>query len=85
MNKVKRISAIVGAVLIASMYLISLISAFFATEQAPGLFLASIFCTIVIPIMIYAFIMVYKLVHRNDAPQNLDADMNSKPSEPNKK
>lgn len=66
MNKVKRISAIIGIILIASMYLISLISAFFATEKAPGLFLASIFSTVVIPIMIYMFLETYKWVHRDD-------------------
>mgnify|MGYP000899935438 CR=1 FL=1 len=66
MNKVKRICAIIGIILISSMYLISLISAFFATEKAPGLFLASIFSTVIIPIMIYLFIATYKWVHRND-------------------
>ncbi|MGB4657763.1 MAG: hypothetical protein WBI07_01125 [Mobilitalea sp.] len=66
MKKVKRISAIVGIILIASMYIISFISAIFATEKAPGLFLASVFCTIVIPIMIHIFIATYKYVHKND-------------------
>jgi len=72
MKKVKRISAIIGIVLIASMYIISLISAFFATKYAPGLFLASIFSTIVIPIMIYGFFTIYKYVHKNDEPENPD-------------
>jgi uncharacterized BrkB/YihY/UPF0761 family membrane protein len=66
MGKVKRIAAITGIVLIASMYLISFISSFFAKEHAAGLFLASVFSTIVIPIMIYGFIAVYRYVHRND-------------------
>jgi uncharacterized BrkB/YihY/UPF0761 family membrane protein len=66
MNKVKRIAAIVGIVLIASMYIISFISAFVASEYSNGLFLASIFSTVVIPIMIYGFITIYKYVHKND-------------------
>ena len=66
MSKVKRIAAIVGLVLIVSMYLISFLSAIFATEYSYGLFMASIFCTIVIPIMIYLFIAVYKMVHKKD-------------------
>ena len=69
MNKVKRIAAIVGIVLIVSMYLVSFISAFVATEYSNGLFLASIFSTIVIPIMIYGFIAIYKYVHRDDKPE----------------
>ncbi len=65
-RKVKRIAAIVGLVLFASLFLITLISAFFASEKAPGLFMASLFSAIVIPIMIWAFMLVYRLVHRND-------------------
>lgn len=66
MNKVKRTAALIGVILILSMYVISLISAFFATEYSHGLFMASVFLTVVIPIMIYGFIEIYKLVHKND-------------------
>ncbi len=69
MSKVKRIAAIVGLVLIVSMYIISFLSALFATEYSYGLFMASIFSTIVIPIMIYMFITVYKWVHKKDDTQ----------------
>ncbi len=70
MNKVKRISALVGIILIGSLYLLSFISAFFATEYSNGLFIASIFSTVVIPIMIWWFITIYKWVHRNDSPDS---------------
>lgn len=70
MNKVKRIAATIGIALIASMYIISFISAIFASEYANGMFLASIFSTVVIPIMIYGYITIYKYVHRNDNPEN---------------
>ena len=83
MKKVKRIAAFVGVALILSMYLISLISAFFATEQFPGLFLASVFSTIVIPIMIYLFIAVYKYVHKNDKPEESDNTTNANGSNSN--
>lgn len=64
-KKVKRIAATIGLVLFASLFLVTIISAFFASEKAPGLFLASLFSAIVIPIMIWGFIMVYRLVRRN--------------------
>ncbi|MBB2181999.1 hypothetical protein H0486_03805 [Lachnospiraceae bacterium MD1] len=66
MKNVKRIASIIGLILLVSMYIISLIAAIFASEKAPGFFLASVFCTIVIPIMIYSFIAVYQYVHRDD-------------------
>jgi Na+/melibiose symporter-like transporter len=74
MGKVKRIAAVIGIILIASLYLISFISAFFAKENAAGFFMASVFSTIVIPIMIYAYIAVYKHVHKNDK-QNSSTDI----------
>jgi len=72
MKKTKRISAIVGLVLIASMFIITVLSAFFASEKTPGLFLASIFSMVVIPIMIYIFIETYKYVHKNDVIEDQD-------------
>lgn len=70
MNKVKRVAAIIGVILILSLYILSLVSAFFAKQYSSGLFAASVFSTIVIPILIWWFITVYKWVHRNDKPAN---------------
>lgn len=76
MNKFKRIAAITGIILIVSMYVISFASAIFATKYTNGLFLASIFSTVVIPIMIYGAIEIYKYVHRNDKKEENDETMN---------
>ncbi len=69
MSKVKRIAAIIGLIFIAAMFLITLLSAFFASEYSHGLFMASIFSIIVVPLMLYMFIMVYKWVHKKDEPE----------------
>ena len=69
MSKVKRISAIIGLIFIALMVLLTILSAIFATEYSYGLFMASIFSIIVVPLMIYLFIAVYKMVHKKDEPQ----------------
>jgi amino acid permease len=73
-KKVKRIAAIIGLVLFASLFLLTLISAFFASEKAPGLFLASLFSAIVIPIMIWGFMLIYRLVHRSDSTIDSDSE-----------
>lgn len=65
-NKLKRILAIIGIAAILSLYLISMIMAIFVSDKAPKLFLVSVFCTVVIPIMIYCFITVYEQVHKKD-------------------
>ncbi|HHV11244.1 MAG TPA: ABC transporter ATP-binding protein [Clostridiales bacterium] len=66
MNKVKRISALIGIIFIAAMYILFFISAFFATEYSNGLFLACLFSTIVIPIILWFFQVFYKLAHKKD-------------------
>lgn len=66
MKNVKRIAALIGIILILSMYIISFISALLASEYAHGLFAASVFCTIAIPILLYGFILVYKRIHRDE-------------------
>lgn len=72
MNKVKRIAAIIGIALILSLYVLSFISALIATPYSHGLFLASVFSTIVIPILLWWFLTIYKWVHRNDTPQEIN-------------
>jgi len=70
MKKVKRISAIIGIIAILSLYLVSLMLAIFASDKAQGLFMASVFCTVIIPIMIYLFIAVYERVYNKVKPED---------------
>ncbi len=74
MNKSRRVFAILGIVLLLSIILITFISAFFAKEDSNALFMASLFSMIVIPIMLYWFIMIYKWVHKKDTPPDQKAD-----------
>lgn len=61
MKKSKRIMAIVGVVALVSLYLASLITAFFVTEASAALFKISIISTVAIPILIYAYTLVCKV------------------------
>ncbi len=62
----KRIIAWIGISLIGVMYLLTAISAMLAKPEANGLFMASLVMTILIPIMIWIFLKVYEIAHRND-------------------
>ena len=62
MKKGKRILAIIGVILLVGMYASTLLFAFIDTSQSKGLLKASIGCTILVPVMIYAYTLVYKLV-----------------------
>jgi len=60
--------ALFGVILLVLMYLITFISAFFKSEAAQALFRASIACTILVPIFLYAFLMVAKTVRPSKSP-----------------
>lgn len=65
MKKGKRILAMVGVILLVSLYILTLIGAFTASPHSHALFLASIYSTIVIPILIYGYMLIYRLVKKN--------------------
>lgn len=62
-DKFRRVGAWVGIILLVSMYLVTLLSAIFAPESSKGLFLASLFCTFVVPVWIYVLQLFYKRTH----------------------
>lgn len=66
MKKVKRILAIIGVVLLIGLYLSTLFCALFAKENLMSLLMASIYATFVIPVLIWAYTFIYKLVKKND-------------------
>ena len=67
MKKTIRILALLGAVLLILMYAGTLFFAFTDHTQAQGFLKASIACTILVPVLLYAFILIYRLVHQNDS------------------
>lgn len=70
MLKIRRIMAIVGVVLLIGLYITTLIAALLSSEASAGLFQASLFLSFVIPVIIYAYTLLYKLLH----PEEKDSD-----------
>lgn len=66
MKKIKRVLAILGVVLLLSMYLVTLISALIDSPYSFSLFKASVFSTVAVPIFIYAIMLVYKVIKGKD-------------------
>ena len=68
MKKIKQILALIGAVLLVCMYAATLIFALIDSPAASGLFRASVAATILIPVLLYAFIMITRLLrdHNED-------------------
>ena len=61
MKKTKKVLAIIMIIFLVGLYIVTLIAAITSTPATAGLFKASLFCTMVLPIMLYIYQMVYKV------------------------
>ncbi len=60
-HKIKRFLAALGAFLLFAMYALTLVFALIDHSATKGLLKASIACTIILPVLLYAFTLVYRL------------------------
>lgn len=66
MKKSKRIFALICAIVLIGMYISTLIFAFIDRSASLGLLKASIAATIVLPVMLYAYTLLYRLIKKQD-------------------
>lgn len=62
MKKIKRILAGAAALILFAMYAATLIFALIGSPASRKLLMASIACTILLPVLLYAYILVYRLL-----------------------
>lgn len=63
-SRAKRIGAIIGVIAILLLYAISFIIGIFFSDEYPQLFMASVFLAVIIPIIVYCLVAVYRYVHK---------------------
>lgn len=61
MKRIKRLLATIGIILLASMYLVTLLCAIFDVSSSMFLFRACVTCTILIPILLWGYMVIYRL------------------------
>ncbi len=61
-NRLKQILAIIALVVIAGLYITTLVLALIGSEKTKSLFMASIICTVAVPVFLYIVSWIYKLV-----------------------
>ena len=67
MKKIKRIAALTAVIAWGLLLLVTLITAFINTDSARTLFKGLIFTDIIFPIVIYAMMLVYRILsHKSD-------------------
>ena len=64
-DKFRRIGAWIGIALLLGIYLVTLISAILQKESMGGLFLASLFCTFVVPVWVFVLQAIYNRTHKD--------------------
>lgn len=75
MKKAKRILSIIGIIVLVGLYLTTLACAIFAKNNIMNLLMASLYATVVIPVLIWAYAFIYKLM-KKDSKNESDADKN---------
>lgn len=62
LEKLKKIVAVAGVLLLLNMYLISLLFAFMKASFAKDWLMASLLTTIVVPVLLYAIILIQRVL-----------------------
>lgn len=73
-GKSKQIAAIIGILLLAAMYIMTLVFACCRFPGAGNLFMASLFATILVPILIWIYVWLYGMLTRKKTIATLFPD-----------
>ena len=63
-DKFRRIGALIGVFLLLGIYVVTLVSAALQKESTGGLFVASLYCTFVVPVWIFVLQAIYNRTHK---------------------
>ena len=74
MKKVKQILAILGIVLILAINVLLVVSAFGATEDNTNIFNAAIVTVILVPVLLWVYLYVFKLIKKNAEDKQAKAE-----------
>ncbi len=69
-TKIRRWIALLGAILLVLLYLSTLIFSLMDGALAQGLLRASIFCTVAVPVLLYAISLIYKVLKDRGTGEN---------------
>ncbi len=85
----KKIAAIIGVAGLLLIYIATLISAIFTSPYTPQLFKACVYATIIIPVICYGYILMYRVLKaraksmkQNLPPSSEDAVSKTEKDEP---
>ena len=74
MQKLRRILALLGVVILIGMYVVTLIFALSSSPNANNMLMASIVCTVVVPCLLYGIMLLTRVLDRRDRSDNEKQD-----------
>lgn len=69
MKKLKQITALIGVIVLLGLYISTVVLACIGSDTAMRLLRAAIYATIVLPVLLWAYSMIYRLLKRNYSPE----------------
>ena len=79
MQKLRRILALLGVVLLAGMYVATLIFALSSNPNAKNMLMAAIACTVIVPCLLYGMMLVTRVLdNRGNAGENAPEKVSGK-------
>ena len=66
MKKVKQILALIGVVVLIGLYVSTIFCAVSSSENFMNLLMASIYATVIIPVLLWAYSFIYKLTRKDE-------------------
>ncbi|MCD7955021.1 MAG: DUF1418 family protein [Lachnospiraceae bacterium] len=85
MDKFKRIAAMIGVIILVGMYVVTLILGLTASPATQNMLMASIVCTVVIPVMLYAMMLVARVLGSSNDKNPPEEKASDKKSSKDKK
>ena len=65
-KRIKRILAWAGILLLAALYLVTFILGITGSPATRDLLMACVICTVIVPVLIYAMMMIARILERKD-------------------
>ncbi len=69
MKKLRRVTALIGVIALVALYVSTLVLALIGGENMMNVFWAAIVATIVLPVLLWAYSFIYKLLKRDYSEQ----------------
>ncbi|MCI1328343.1 MAG: hypothetical protein LKG53_04980 [Lachnospiraceae bacterium] len=70
----RRVFAMIGIVILVGMYVMTMIFALMKSPEAKALLMASIYCTIAVPVILYGIILITRNARNRKEPGEEPAD-----------